>query len=49
MSADIHQFIISPIEAHSKKPDETRNKIVALMGDRPRVDTYGRNSVTTEL
>ena len=22
-AADIHQFIISPIEAHSKKPDET--------------------------
>ena len=34
-AADIHQFIISPIEAHSKKPDETRDKIVALMGDRP--------------
>ena len=26
-AADIHQFIISPIEAHSKKPDETRDKI----------------------
>ena len=37
-AADIHQFIISPIEAHSKKPDETRDKIVALMGDRPRVE-----------
>ena len=24
-AADIHQFIISPIEAHSKKPDETRD------------------------
>ena len=33
-AADIHQFIISPIEAHSKKPDETRDKIVALMGGR---------------
>ncbi len=32
-AADIHQFIISPIEAHSKKPDEARDKIVALMGD----------------
>ena len=35
-AADIHQFIISPIEAHSKKPDETRDKIIALMGDLPR-------------
>ena len=34
-AADIHQFIISPIAAHSKKPDETRDKIVALMGDLP--------------
>ncbi len=25
-AADIHQFIISPIEAHSKKPDETRKR-----------------------
>ena len=31
-TADVHQFIISPIEAHSKKPDETRDKIVALSG-----------------
>ena len=34
-AANIHQFIISPIEAHSKKPDEARDKIVALMGDVP--------------
>ena len=27
-AANIHQFIISPIEAHSKKPDEAREKIV---------------------
>ena len=32
-SARVHQFIISPLEAHSKKPDETREKIVELMGD----------------
>lgn len=35
-AANIHQFIISPIEAHSKKPDEAGEKIVALMGDLPR-------------
>ena len=34
-AANVHQFIISPIEAHSKKPDEARDKIVALMGDLP--------------
>ena len=30
-SPAVHQFIISPIEAHSKKPDEARNKIVHLI------------------
>ena len=28
-AANVHQFIISPIEAHSKKPDEARDKIVS--------------------
>ena len=41
-AANIHQFIISPIESHSKKPDETRDKIVALMGDLPRVELFAR-------
>ena len=43
-AADIHQFIISPIEAHSKKPDATRDKIVALMGDRSRVELFARQT-----
>ena len=43
-AADIHQFIISPIEAHSKKPDETRDKIVALMGNLPRVELFARQT-----
>ena len=42
-SAGIHQFIISPIEQHSKKPDEARDKIVALMGDDiPRIELFAR-------
>ena len=43
-AADIHQFIISPIEAHSKKPDEARDKIVSLMGDLPRVELFARQT-----
>ena len=43
-AANIHQFIISPIEAHSKKPDEAREKIVTLMGDLPRVELFARQS-----
>lgn len=41
-SAKVHQFIITPIEQHSKKPDETREKIVELMGDLPRVELFAR-------
>ena len=41
-AANIHQLIISPIEAHSKKPDITREKIVTLMGDLPRVELFAR-------
>ena len=41
-SAAVHQLIISPVEAHSKKPDITRDKIVELMGDLPRVELFAR-------
>ena len=41
-AANIHQFIISPIEAHSKKPDEARDKIVANLGPHKIVDFVGR-------
>ena len=35
-------FIISPVEQHSKKPDITREKILALMGDLPRIELFAR-------
>ena len=41
-SAAVHQFIISPIREHSKKPDETREKIIELMGDVPRIELFAR-------
>lgn len=44
-SAGIHQLIISPIERHSKKPDEAREKITALMGDLPRIELFARQAV----
>lgn len=43
-SPAVHQFIISPIERHSKKPDEARDKIVQLMGDVPRIELFARQS-----
>lgn len=43
-SAGVHQFIISPVEQHSKKPDVARDKIVQLMGDVPRIELFARQS-----
>ena len=44
-SASVHQFIISPIEQHSKKPDVTRDKTVELAGDLPRVELFARQKI----
>ena len=41
-SAGVHQLIVSPVEQHSKKPDIVRDKIVALMGDLPRIELFAR-------
>lgn len=41
-SASVHQVICSPIEEHSKKPAETRERIVKLMGDIPRIELFAR-------
>jgi N6-adenosine-specific RNA methylase IME4 len=38
----VHQVIISHIEEHSKKPAETRDRIVTLVGDVPRVELFAR-------
>lgn len=38
----VHQLIVSHIEEHSKKPVETRARIVRLMGDVPRIELFAR-------
>lgn len=38
----VHQIIESPFEKHSKKPDETRHRIVELLGDVPRIELFAR-------
>lgn len=43
-SNSVHQFIISPIEGHSKKPEEARTKIIQLVGDLPRVELFARQT-----
>lgn len=38
----IFQLIFSPLEEHSKKPDEARTRIVQLLGDLPRIELFAR-------
>ena len=45
ISKNIHQFIISPLQEHSKKPDIVRQRIVELMGDLPRIELFARQKV----
>jgi len=40
--ADVSQIISSKIREHSRKPDETRERIVQLMGDVPRIELFAR-------
>lgn len=42
---DVHQLIIAPVEEHSKKPDITRDKIVKLAGNLPRIELFARKKV----
>lgn len=44
VNSGVHQVIMSHIEQHSKKPDETRDRIVQLMGDVPRIELFARQS-----
>lgn len=41
----VHQIIEAPIMAHSVKPDETRRRIVQLLGDVPRIELFARQCV----
>lgn len=41
-NAGVHQLIYAPIDKHSKKPDETRQRIIELCGDLPRIELFAR-------
>ncbi len=41
-SRSVSSAIISPIERHSKKPDEVRERIVTLYGDVPKIELFAR-------
>jgi N6-adenosine-specific RNA methylase IME4 len=42
VSRSVHQVIESPVREHSRKPDETRDRIVRLFGDLPRIELFAR-------
>jgi len=42
LSAGVRQIIYSPILSHSQKPNETRKRILELVGDLPRLELFAR-------
>ena len=40
---NIKQLVVEPRTGHSRKPTEVRDRIVALMGDVPRVELFARD------
>lgn len=47
MDAGVHSVIMSHIEEHSKKPEETRDRIVKLMagGGLPKIELFARQCI----
>lgn len=43
IDAGVTQLIFSPLRKHSQKLDETRDRIVQLMGDLPRIELFARS------
>jgi len=41
----VRQLMLSPVRRHSQKPDETRGRIVTLLGDLPRIELFSRQKV----
>ena len=39
---NVKQIILSPRKRHSQKPSETRDRIVRLVGDLPRIELFAR-------
>jgi N6-adenosine-specific RNA methylase IME4 len=45
LDAGVSSVIDSAIGRHSEKPPETRDRIVSLMGDLPRIELFARQTV----
>jgi site-specific DNA-methyltransferase (adenine-specific) len=46
ISASVRQICDAPIGDHSAKPPEIRDRIVELIGDRPRIELFARDKVS---
>jgi N6-adenosine-specific RNA methylase IME4 len=45
VSRKVAQLVVAPVGEHSAKPPEVRDRIVALMGDVPRLELFARPPV----
>ncbi|MDH3834730.1 MAG: MT-A70 family methyltransferase [Nitrosopumilus sp.] len=45
LRADVHQVIDTPFTEHSRKPDSTRQRILELCGDLPRIELFARTKI----
>lgn len=43
VDAGVRQIVMAPLGAHSSKPPEVRDRIVQLLGDRPRLELFARD------
>ena len=44
ISAKVRQIIYQPIQEHSQKPNEVRERIIELVGDLPRLELFARKN-----
>jgi site-specific DNA-methyltransferase (adenine-specific) len=45
ISHAVKQVVYAPIQEHSRKPTDVRDRIVELMGDLPRIELFARQKV----
>ena len=45
VSASVPNLVVAPLEEHSKKPAEIRDRIVRLLGDMPRIELFARQHI----
>lgn len=44
ISGSVRSVVLSPLQQHSRKPAEIRDRIVELMGDLPRIELFAREA-----